>query len=51
MKPQELRKAFEEGIIDKEQYKQQLFNIETTPKVKKVRRKLPTFLTQKNLLN
>ena len=41
----ELKKLFEEGLIDKEKYMDELFKIETTPSKKKRSKKLPTYLT------
>jgi len=41
----EINKAFQEGTISEDKYKEELFKIETKPKQKRKRRKLPTFLT------
>ena len=46
MNKKELRKAFEEGLIKEDQYKEELFKIETAPKDKKIKsRPLPKSLT------
>ena len=41
MNKTELKKAFDEGIISEERYKQELFTLATAPKPKLVRRKFP----------
>ena len=45
MNKKELNKLYEEGLIDKDKYKQELFNLETTPTKKKKSKKLPSYLT------
>jgi len=41
MNKKELKKAYEEGILAEEQYKQELFKLETSPKIKRKPHKLP----------
>ena len=41
MNKKELKKAYKEGLISEEKYKQELFTIATTPKPKQQRRKFP----------
>jgi integrase/recombinase XerD len=45
VKKKELKQAFQEGLIDEQKYKEELFKIETAPKVSKQRRKLPVSLS------
>lgn len=45
VKKKELKKAFEEGLIDDLKYKEELFKLETAPKVARQRKKLPTSLS------
>jgi len=41
----ELTQAYKEGVLTKEEYKDQLFKLETSPKQSRKKKKLPTFLT------
>lgn len=43
MNKKELKKAFEEGLITKEQFQEELFKIETAPKQPRKRKKAPVF--------
>ena len=45
MKKKELKQAFQEGLIDEQKYKEELFKMETAPKVSKLRRKLPVSIS------
>jgi len=45
MNKKELKKSFEEKLITEDQYKEELFKIETSPTKKKKSKKLPTYLT------
>jgi integrase/recombinase XerD len=45
MKKKELKQAFQEGLIDEQKYKEELFKLETAPKVSKQRRKLPVSIS------
>lgn len=45
MNKKELKKAFAEGLITKEKFQEELFKIETTPRVKK-RKKLPVAIEE-----
>jgi integrase/recombinase XerD len=45
MNKKELRKAFEEGLIDEQKFKDELFKLETTPATFKQRRKLPVAIS------
>ena len=45
MKKKDLKQSFEEGLITQDQYKEELFKLETAPKPKKKSKKLATYLT------
>ena len=45
MNKKEIKKAFEEGLITKEQFQEELFKIEIAPKIKK-RKKLPVAIEE-----
>jgi len=49
MNKKELKKAYGEGLIDEEKYKQQLFELEQAPKTKRVGRKLPVAVSMEEL--
>ncbi len=49
MNKKELKKAFGEGLITKEQFQDELFKIETTPKIKK-RKKLPVAIEEEEFI-
>ena len=45
MNKKQLKQSFEEGLITQDQYKEELFKLETAPKPKKKSKKLATYLT------
>ena len=45
MNKKQLKQSFEEGLITQDQYKEELFKLETAPKPKRKSKKLVTYLT------
>jgi integrase/recombinase XerD len=45
MNKKELKKTFEEGLIDEQRYKDELFKLETSPKKESKKKKLPISIT------
>jgi len=45
MNKKQLKQSFEEGLITQDQYKEELFKLETAPKPKKKSKKLPSYVS------